>query len=72
MVHPHRSRGSASGAPFPVDGIIRVLKPLADFSWVVGLLVAFLLYAVLTMLFRRGKEEPVEVPEPAAAPAVTA
>jgi NCS1 family nucleobase:cation symporter-1 len=41
---------SASGAPFPVDGLIPVLKPLADYSWVVGLIVSFVLYGVLTMV----------------------
>jgi len=40
---------SASGAPFPVDGIIPPLKGLADYSWVVGLLVSFFLYGILTM-----------------------
>jgi NCS1 family nucleobase:cation symporter-1 len=39
---------SSSGAPFPVDGIIPFLKPLADYSWVVGLVVAFVLYGVLS------------------------
>jgi NCS1 family nucleobase:cation symporter-1 len=41
---------SASGEPFPVDGIIPALKPLADYSWVVGLLVSFVLYGVLTLV----------------------
>jgi NCS1 family nucleobase:cation symporter-1 len=39
---------SSSGAPFPVDGLIPFLKPLADYSWVVGLVVAFVLYGVLS------------------------
>jgi nucleobase:cation symporter-1, NCS1 family len=42
----------ASG-PFPADGIIPILKspfPFADYSWVVGLVVSFVLYGVLTML----------------------
>jgi len=39
---------SGSGEPFPKDGIIPLLKPLADYSWVVGLVVAFVLYGVLT------------------------
>ncbi len=41
---------SANGAPFPVDGIIPPLKGLADFSWVVGGLVSFFLYGILTMV----------------------
>jgi NCS1 family nucleobase:cation symporter-1 len=41
---------SGNGKPFPVDGIIPVLKPLADYSWVVGLVVSFVLYGVLTMV----------------------
>ncbi len=39
---------SANGKPFPVDGIIPLLKPLADWSWVVGALVSFFLYGILT------------------------
>ncbi len=39
---------SGNGEPFPVNGIIPVLKPLADYSWVVGLVVAFVVYGVLT------------------------
>lgn len=41
---------SANGEPFPVDGIIPLLKPLADYSWVVGLVVSFLVYGILTTL----------------------
>jgi NCS1 family nucleobase:cation symporter-1 len=37
--------------PFPVSGLIGWFKPLYDYSWVVGLLVAFLLYYVLTVIF---------------------
>jgi NCS1 family nucleobase:cation symporter-1 len=39
--------GGSYGGPFPADGIIPILKPLADYSWVVGLLVAGVLYYVL-------------------------
>ncbi|WP_055585201.1 NCS1 family nucleobase:cation symporter-1 [Peterkaempfera griseoplana] len=35
--------------PFPVDGIIPFLKPLADYGWAVGLASAFVLYAVLNL-----------------------
>jgi len=62
--------GSPTG-PFPPDGIIPFLKPLYDFSWLTGLVVAFLLYAVLTTLLRRG-EETIETPEAASAPPATA
>jgi NCS1 family nucleobase:cation symporter-1 len=41
--------GSPSG-PFPPDGIIPFLKGFYDFSWLIGLVVAFVLYGVLTMV----------------------
>lgn len=41
--------GSKTG-PFPVDGLIPFLKPLYDYSWVVGLAVAFVLYWILVMV----------------------
>lgn len=41
--------------PFPVDGFIPFLKPVYDFSWVAGLVVAFVVYAALA-LPRRGRE----------------
>ena len=47
--------GSASG-PFPPGGIIPFLKPFADYSWVVGLIVSFLIYGGLTKLLRKGAE----------------
>ena len=47
--------------PFPVDGIIPLFQPLYDYSWVVGLVVAFVLYWALSKFF------PVERPEPATA-----
>jgi NCS1 family nucleobase:cation symporter-1 len=34
--------------PFPADGIIPILKPLYDYSWAVGFVVAFAVYAALT------------------------
>jgi NCS1 family nucleobase:cation symporter-1 len=37
------------GKPFPADGIIPMLKPFYDYSWAVGLAVAFVLYGVLTL-----------------------
>ncbi len=36
--------------PFPPDGIIPFLKPLYDYSWVVGLVVASLVYIGLNMV----------------------
>jgi NCS1 family nucleobase:cation symporter-1 len=44
------SYSSVEGKPFPVNGIIPILKPLADWSWVVGGVVSFLLYGVLTKI----------------------
>jgi NCS1 family nucleobase:cation symporter-1 len=40
---------ATDGAPFPANGIIPILKPLYDYSWVVGLLVSGALYAALTL-----------------------
>ncbi|XVV06796.1 NCS1 family nucleobase:cation symporter-1 [Actinosynnema sp. CA-248983] len=39
--------GGANGGPFPVDGLIPVLKPLYDYNWVVGLLGGLLVYLAL-------------------------
>ncbi|HSO29261.1 MAG TPA: NCS1 family nucleobase:cation symporter-1 [Candidatus Sulfomarinibacteraceae bacterium] len=39
---------SASGAPFPVDGFIPALRSFYDYSWVVGLVIAFVVYWGLT------------------------
>jgi NCS1 family nucleobase:cation symporter-1 len=58
---------SAGGQPFPVDGIIPFLKPFADYSWVVGLAVSFLLYILLTMFVpdKSAAEEPAVERTPA-------
>ncbi|MBI3744984.1 MAG: NCS1 family nucleobase:cation symporter-1 [Chloroflexi bacterium] len=43
--------GGSYGGPFPADGILPFLKApfaFADYSWVVGLIVSFVVYAVLT------------------------
>jgi NCS1 family nucleobase:cation symporter-1 len=46
---------SAPGTgPFPENGIIPILKPFYDYSWVASLVISFLIYGVLTMLLRRG------------------
>ncbi len=53
--------GSASG-PFPPGGLLPFLKhpfPFADYSWIVGLVVAFLVYGVLTKLLPSRKAEPI-------------
>jgi NCS1 family nucleobase:cation symporter-1 len=54
--------------PFPPDGIIGILKspfPFADYSWVVGLIVAFILYAVLMKAFPHRQTASQMVQEPA-------
>ena len=53
--------------PFPVDGIIPIFQPLYDYSWVVGLVVAFVLYWALATIFPQERPEPVAA---AAEPAV--
>jgi NCS1 family nucleobase:cation symporter-1 len=40
---------TTDGAPFPSGGIVPFLKPLYDYSWVVGLVVSGALYAILTL-----------------------
>lgn len=40
---------TVDGQPFPIGGVIPFLKPLYDYSWVVGLVVAFVLYGGLTI-----------------------
>jgi NCS1 family nucleobase:cation symporter-1 len=44
---------AVDGAPFPADGIIPPLKGLYDYSWVVGLVISFVLYGVLTLTLGR-------------------
>jgi NCS1 family nucleobase:cation symporter-1 len=46
---------TGTDGPFPADGLIPFLKPLYDYSWVVGLVVAFLLYWVLVMVAPMGE-----------------
>lgn len=45
------------GQPFPTGGVIPFLKPFYDYSWIVGLIVAFVLHGGLTMAI--GRKEPV-------------
>ena len=60
---------AGTDGPFPVNGIIPILKdpfPFADYSWVVGLVVAFLLYGVLTKYVHpRSLPEQTAAPQPA-------
>ncbi|HJP71335.1 MAG TPA: NCS1 family nucleobase:cation symporter-1 [Candidatus Limnocylindria bacterium] len=52
--------------PFPADGIIPVFQPLYDYSWVVGLVVAFVLYWALSKFFPQERTEPASaMAEPA-------
>ena len=54
---------SAPGSgPFPPDGLIPLLKPFYDYSWMVGLLVGFLVYLALSL--------PARSAQPSAAAAV--
>ena len=39
----------AGSGPFPVNGLIPALKPLYDYSWVVGLGAGFVVYLVLSL-----------------------
>lgn len=41
--------GGANGTPFPEDGLIPFLKVFYDYSWVVGILGAMIVYAALTL-----------------------
>ncbi|HEX2194059.1 MAG TPA: NCS1 family nucleobase:cation symporter-1 [Candidatus Limnocylindria bacterium] len=52
--------------PFPADGLIPLLKPLYDYSWVVGLVVAFLVYVGLHLVAPMREPTVEEAPTPAA------
>jgi len=41
--------GGAYGGPFPVDGLIPLLKPLYDYNWLVGVIAAFATYLALSL-----------------------
>ena len=50
---------SAPGeGPFPADGLIPILQPLYDYSWVVGLVAAFLAFLALSLPGRSGSVNP--------------
>jgi NCS1 family nucleobase:cation symporter-1 len=57
------------GKPFPADGLIPFLKPFYDYSWAVGLAVAFILYGVLTVTVGRKHVEAQTAEIPEGAPA---
>ncbi|MFJ5218502.1 NCS1 family nucleobase:cation symporter-1 [Streptomyces sp. NPDC088354] len=46
------AKGAKQG-PFPVDGLIPPLRPLADYGWAVGLATSFVLYVLLMWPARR-------------------
>jgi NCS1 family nucleobase:cation symporter-1 len=53
--------------PFPQGGLISALKPLYDYSWVVGLAAALILYATLSTVSPRRQLAPAPAPYPEAA-----
>jgi NCS1 family nucleobase:cation symporter-1 len=62
---------SAPGTgPFPADGLIPFLKPFYDYSWAVGLAVAFVLYGALTLTVGKKHIEAQTAAVPEGAPAV--
>ncbi|WP_438290813.1 NCS1 family nucleobase:cation symporter-1 [Streptomyces sp. HUAS TT7] len=52
----------AKAGPFPTEGLIPFLKPLADYGWAVGLGSALLLYVVLSAGTRRQSSGPGSQP----------
>ena len=53
---------SSGGQPFPEGGLVPLLKPLYDYSWVVGLIVGFLVYAGLTRFLPEKESTMLEQP----------
>jgi nucleobase:cation symporter-1, NCS1 family len=51
--------------PFPAAGLIAFLKPLYDYSWVVGLIAGFLAYIGFTLVFPHREPMPAMVEQPA-------
>ncbi|RSM76973.1 nitrate reductase [Kibdelosporangium aridum] len=49
--------GGAYGGPFPADGLIPFLKPLYDYSWVVGAVVGYVAYLLLSVNAKKTEEE---------------
>ncbi len=56
---------AGTDGPFPTGGLIPFLKPLYDYSWVVGLIGGFLAYIGFTMAFPNRVAETPMVQEPA-------
>ncbi|MFE3410864.1 NCS1 family nucleobase:cation symporter-1 [Streptomyces mirabilis] len=46
----------AKQGPFPADGVIPILKPLADYGWAVGLASALLVYTLLSLSSRQNQD----------------
>lgn len=46
--------GGSHGGPFPADGLVPFLEPLADYGWAVGLTSSLALYTALTVTTGRG------------------
>jgi nucleobase:cation symporter-1, NCS1 family len=49
--------GGAYGGPFPADGLIPLLKPLYDYGWVVGAVLGYLVYLLLSWNTKHVEEE---------------
>ncbi|XCM84216.1 NCS1 family nucleobase:cation symporter-1 [Kitasatospora sp. HUAS MG31] len=47
--------GGSHGGPFPADGLIPALKPLADYGWAVGFASALGLYTLFSFTARDGR-----------------
>jgi NCS1 family nucleobase:cation symporter-1 len=43
--------------PFPVDGIVPLLKPLYDYSWFAAAIIAFVIYWVLAVVVKEKGQE---------------
>jgi len=58
-----------AGGPFPVDGLIPPLKGFYDYSWLVGIIAALVVYLLAHALTRRGGTRLAEAPtSPAVSP----
>ena len=53
-----------TGGPFPANGLIPALKPLYDYSWVLGLGVGFAVYLVLSLPVFGRPDAPTERDDP--------
>ncbi|HBF81994.1 MAG TPA: nitrate reductase, partial [Streptomyces sp.] len=47
------SHSAPGKGPFPADGLLPFLRPLADYGWAVGLGSSLVLYALLSRPVRR-------------------